>query len=106
MGRSVSEPDHQSKIRNTKPPGIKLIEHTKNSNISFKSHQAIVLIVTFLAYTSYHASRKTTSIIKNALDPQTQDETKQSVSFSPLSWFLGTGWPRLMDQTGRIAWRS
>ncbi|KAD5961308.1 hypothetical protein E3N88_12781 [Mikania micrantha] len=92
MGRSVSEPDHQSKTRNTKPPGIKLIEHTKNSNISFKSHQAIVLIVTFLAYTSYHASRKTTSIIKNALDPQTQDETKQSVSFSPLSWFLGTGW--------------
>ncbi|XP_076928693.1 putative glycerol-3-phosphate transporter 1 [Bidens hawaiensis] len=76
----------------TKPLRIKLIEHTTKSHISFKSHQAIVLIVTFLAhYTSYHAARKTTSIVQTALDPQTPDETEQSGSVL-LSWVLGTGW--------------
>ncbi|XP_076883856.1 putative glycerol-3-phosphate transporter 1 [Bidens hawaiensis] len=75
----------------TRPLGIKFIESITSSNISFKSHQAIVLTVTFLAYTSYHAARKTTSIVKTALDPQTPDETEQSGSFL-LSWVLGTGW--------------
>ncbi|KAL4575957.1 hypothetical protein LXL04_012044 [Taraxacum kok-saghyz] len=91
---SISKPE--SSKRNTKPPGIRFIECTKKSNISFKSHQAIVLIVTFLAYASYHASRKTTSIIKSALDPQTPDASLQSAPFlqrsNALSWVLGSGW--------------
>lgn len=103
---SLTEPDHESSRRNTKPLGIRFIEYAKKSSISFKTHQAIVLIVTFLAYTSYHASRKTTSIIKSALDPQTPDETLQSVSFfqrsNALSWVLGSGWAPFNGSNGTV----
>ncbi|GJX51187.1 putative glycerol-3-phosphate transporter 1, partial [Tanacetum coccineum] len=96
---STSEPER----KNTKPPGIRLVESTKKSNITFKSHQAIVLIVTFLAYASYHASRKTTSIIKSALDPQTSDQV-ESASFlrqsNVLSWVLGSGWAPFNGSNG------
>ncbi|KAI3808891.1 hypothetical protein L1987_24854 [Smallanthus sonchifolius] len=103
---SISEPDYQSNKRNTKPLGIRFLECTTKSTISFKSHQAIVLIVTFLAYTSYHASRKTTSIIKSALDPQMADETEQLVSLwrrsSVLSWVLGNGWAPFDGSNGTV----
>lgn len=65
---SISEPAKQRS--NGKPPGIRLLERVKKSPLSFKTHQALVLIVTFLAYASYHATRKTASIVKSALDPQ------------------------------------
>ncbi|KAM3309140.1 hypothetical protein P3S67_010884 [Capsicum chacoense] len=55
---------------NKKPLGIQLIEGIKKSSLSFKTSQVIVLIVTIFAYTSYHANRKTTSFVKQALDPQ------------------------------------
>ncbi|KAH0665684.1 hypothetical protein KY285_026890 [Solanum tuberosum] len=58
------------KKNNNKPLGIQLIENINKSSLSFKTYQVIVLIVTFFAYTSYHANRKTTSIVKQALDPQ------------------------------------
>ncbi|KAF3632889.1 putative glycerol-3-phosphate transporter 4 [Capsicum annuum] len=85
----------------SKPPGIRVMERAKKSSLSFKTYQAIVLIVTFFAYTSYHATRKTTSIVKSALDPQAPDGLKfpwqrhtnpvwnQS---SKLSWMLKDGW--------------
>ena len=87
----------------SKPPGIKFVEYVKNSTLSFKTHQTIVLIVTFLAYTSYHAARKTTSVVKSSLDPQSSD---LGLKFAPwriryldapaenrkLSWVLGDGW--------------
>lgn len=84
----------------SKPPGIRFVERVKKSSLSFKTYQAIVLIVTFLAYASYHATRKTTSIVKSALDPQTpgvdglkfpwQRHTTQESS--RLSWMLKDGW--------------
>ncbi|XP_009786292.1 putative glycerol-3-phosphate transporter 1 [Nicotiana sylvestris] len=84
----------------SKPPGIRFMERAKKSSLSFKTYQAIVLIVTFLAYASYHATRKTTSIVKSALDPQTpgvdglmfpwQRHTTQESS--RLSWMLKDGW--------------
>ncbi|XAR66135.1 Glycerol-3-phosphate-transporting ATPase [Bertholletia excelsa] len=57
----------------SKPIGIKFFECIKKSTLSYKTYQAIVLIVTFLAYANYHATRKTTSIVKSALDPQSSD---------------------------------
>ncbi|CAK9135156.1 unnamed protein product [Ilex paraguariensis] len=86
-----------------KPQGIRFIESIKKSTLSFKTHQAIVLIVTFLAYTTYHATRKTTSIVKNALDPQSPDvELKyfpwqraylnKPIESKKFSWALGSGW--------------
>ncbi|KAI0499785.1 hypothetical protein KFK09_017993 [Dendrobium nobile] len=52
---------------------------------SFKTYQAIVLLLTFFAYASYHATRKTTSIVKGVLDPRTTQ-----LGFSPWtrSYFL------------------
>ncbi|XP_071706077.1 putative glycerol-3-phosphate transporter 1 [Rutidosis leptorrhynchoides] len=101
---SIPEPNYESNTKNTKPVGIRIVECTKKSNISFKSHQAIVLIVTFLAYTSYHASRKTTSIIKSALDPITPEQTLESGPFlqrsNVLTWLLGTGWAPFNGSNG------
>ncbi|KAF5198691.1 Glucose-6-phosphate exchanger slc37a2 [Thalictrum thalictroides] len=51
-----------------KPLGIRLTESIRKSSVSFRTHQAIVLILTFVAYASYHATRKTTSVVKTALD--------------------------------------
>lgn len=95
----------------TKPLGIRFLEYVKGRNLSFKAHQAIVLIVTFLAYTSYHAARKTTSIVKSALDPQSSD---RSLQFFPqmmnflhkpggsrrLLWKLGDGWSPFNGSNG------
>ncbi|KAK8537786.1 hypothetical protein V6N13_096411 [Hibiscus sabdariffa] len=77
-------------------------KYIKKGKLSYKTHQAIVLIVTFLAYTSYHASRKTTSIVKSALDPQSPDiglkfPWRITYLSSPaenkrVSWVLGDGW--------------
>ncbi|KAK7827269.1 putative glycerol-3-phosphate transporter 1 [Quercus suber] len=65
---SLSEPTPESNY--SKPPGIRFLEYIKGTKLSYKTHQAIVLIVTFLAYASYHATRKTTSIVKSTLDPE------------------------------------
>ncbi|EOA23796.1 hypothetical protein CARUB_v10017010mg [Capsella rubella] len=63
-----SEPEMEKK-----PVGIRFLERIKGSKLSYNAYQAVVLIVTFLAYASYHAARKTTSIVKSALDPQSPD---------------------------------
>ncbi|QCD88904.1 putative glycerol-3-phosphate transporter 1 [Vigna unguiculata] len=53
--------------------GARVLQYINGGPLSFKTYQLIVLIVTFLAYTSYHATRKTTSIVKSVLDPQSAD---------------------------------
>ncbi|KAL5718299.1 hypothetical protein ACHQM5_011215 [Ranunculus cassubicifolius] len=67
----------------SKPHGIRFVEYIKNSTISFKTHQAIVIVVTFFAYASYHATRKTTSIVKSSLDPES---TELGSSFHFFYW--------------------
>ncbi|CAM0903436.1 unnamed protein product [Alopecurus aequalis] len=54
-----------------KPLGIQLLECVRGAPLSFRSSQALVLVLTFLSYASYHATRKTTSIVKSVLDPKT-----------------------------------
>lgn len=106
---SMAEPIPER--RSTKPPGIRLVESLKKSTLSFKTYQAIVLIVTFLAYTSYHATRKTTSIVKGALDPQSSNLDLKSFSWQrayshkPLesrrfSSALGSGWAPFSGSDG------
>ncbi|CAN6476755.1 unnamed protein product [Victoria cruziana] len=58
-----------STTQNRKPPGLRFAELLRKTGFSTREYQTIVLIVTFLAYASYHASRKTTSIVKSVLDP-------------------------------------
>ncbi|KAG8390246.1 hypothetical protein BUALT_Bualt01G0063800 [Buddleja alternifolia] len=80
-------------INYSKPPGIRFIEYTKSSPLSYKTYQVIVLLVTFFAYLTYHATRKTTSIVKSALDPQTPNvDIKSPFSWTrAYSWMLGSG---------------
>ncbi|OAY48144.1 putative glycerol-3-phosphate transporter 1 [Manihot esculenta] len=93
-----------------KPYGIQFIECIKKKRLSYKTCQAIVLIVTFFAYASYHAARKTTSIVKSALDPQS---TRVGLKFIPwritylsepeerrFSWVLGDGWAPFSGSDG------
>ncbi|KAL0382287.1 UNVERIFIED_CONTAM: putative glycerol-3-phosphate transporter 1 [Sesamum calycinum] len=92
-------------INDSKPPGIRFVEYIKGSAISYKTYQALVLIVTFFAYLAYHTTRKTTSIVKSALDPETPGTDtnalfswRRAYSHQPFgntknSSALGAGWP-------------
>ncbi|KAK9143108.1 hypothetical protein Syun_012508 [Stephania yunnanensis] len=68
----------------SRPPLIRLLQYKRSSSISFRTYQAIVLILTFLAYASYHAARKTTSVVKSALDPESS-KLGSSWHYSPWS---------------------
>ncbi|KAI6672238.1 hypothetical protein NL676_000144 [Syzygium grande] len=57
----------------SKPLGIQFVEYIKRSPLSFGTHQSIVFIVTFLAYTCYLANRKTTVVVKSTLDPASSE---------------------------------
>lgn len=91
-----------SEVIQSKPLGIQFLECINKRKLSYKTHQAIVLIVTFFAYASYHAARKTTSIVKSTLDPESSQASLQfipwrtyvspSVKRSRFSWVLGDGW--------------
>lgn len=58
-------------MHRAKPPGIHLVVCAQGSPLSLRSCQALVLILTFFSYASYHAARKTTSVVKGVLDPKT-----------------------------------
>lgn len=77
----------RSKTKGSKPPGVRFVELTRHTTIPFRAYQAVVLVLTFFAYASYHATRKTTSIVKSVLDPKT---THMGHVHWPRSYFLGT----------------
>lgn len=51
------------------PPAILLIRSIRGKDWSLQTYRYVVLFVTFVAYTAYHASRKPSSIVKSVLDP-------------------------------------
>ncbi|XP_002510951.3 putative glycerol-3-phosphate transporter 1 [Ricinus communis] len=98
---SLSEPAAEG--NKNKPYGIQFLECIKKNRLSYKTYQVIVLIVTFFAYASYHAARKTTSIVKSTLDPQSSEMglklypwkityLSEPVERRRFSWTLGDGW--------------
>ncbi|XP_021765802.1 putative glycerol-3-phosphate transporter 4 [Chenopodium quinoa] len=66
-------------FRGTPPPGISLIRKLRGKDWSFKSYRYAVLLITFIAYTCYHASRKPSSIVKSVLDPERDKSTLSSI---------------------------
>ncbi|CAK9173306.1 unnamed protein product [Ilex paraguariensis] len=52
------------------PPGILLLRKISGKDWSLTTYRYVVLLITFIAYTAYHASRKPNSIVKSVLDPQ------------------------------------
>ncbi|KAL9240380.1 hypothetical protein vseg_014606 [Gypsophila vaccaria] len=71
---------HALEVKDERPVGIRLIENSKKRSLSYHTYQGIVLGVTFLSYMTYHLTRKTTSIVKSALDPQTPVPASSSSS--------------------------
>lgn len=70
------------------PPGILLIRNIRGKDWNLKTYRYLILFVTFIAYTAYHASRKPSSIVKSVLDPnpiQTDDSNHVNV----LPWPMG-----------------
>jgi OPA family glycerol-3-phosphate transporter-like MFS transporter 1/2 len=69
-----------------KPPGLRLFRGAK----ALRNYQTLVLVLTFLAYTCFHMTRKITSIVKSELDPQTK---------------VGSAWGRLHTRnTLNVGW--
>ncbi|XP_078448197.1 putative glycerol-3-phosphate transporter 1 [Wolffia australiana] len=64
-----------------KPVGIRILESVKKSSLSYGTHQALVIFLTFIAYAGYHATRKTTSIVKSVLDPNSAKLTSRVPGF-------------------------
>lgn len=74
------------------PPGILLIRKFGGRNWSLKTYRYVILLVTFVAYTAYHASRKPSSIVKSVLDPDPLKDTKVGLGRGlglPLPWPVG-----------------
>lgn len=59
-----------SELMRGSPPGVSLIRSLRGKDWSFSSYRYAVLLITFIAYTCYHASRKPISIVKSVLYPE------------------------------------
>jgi OPA family glycerol-3-phosphate transporter-like MFS transporter 1/2 len=68
-------------IRGPPPPGIKLI---RNKEWNLQTYRYIVLLLTFIAYVCYHASRKPTGIVKSILCPD-QTHTSKYHGWAPFN---------------------
>ncbi|CAI9095653.1 OLC1v1031648C1 [Oldenlandia corymbosa var. corymbosa] len=78
-------PDVVRSGRRGNPPGISAIRRIRGKDWNFNTYSYVVLLVTFIAYTCYHASRKPSSIVKSVLDPEPNNNTR--VNFAP--WPIG-----------------
>lgn len=61
-------PPGSETVRST-PPGILLIRSIRGREWQYQTYRYVVLLVTFIAYACYHASRKPSSIVKSVMDP-------------------------------------
>ncbi|KAL5724008.1 hypothetical protein ACHQM5_007328 [Ranunculus cassubicifolius] len=78
------------------PPGIKLIRSVRGKEWSLKTYRYLVLLLTFIAYACYHASRKPSSIVKSVLHPE-------PVGHNPKNqiWPIGDVFVKELDQMNR-----
>ncbi|XP_042490639.1 putative glycerol-3-phosphate transporter 5 [Macadamia integrifolia] len=70
-------------------PGFTLLCATKPSGRTIVFYQTLVLLITFSAYASFHASRKPPSIVKSVLGPQIQSSDSE---LGKNSSSIDTGW--------------
>ncbi|CAL1401698.1 unnamed protein product [Linum trigynum] len=69
------------------PPGIRLLRAVRGRDWTLKTYRYATLLVTFIAYACYHASRKPSSIVKSVLDP---DPLNRPLSGNdPFPWPIG-----------------
>ncbi|CAL9208085.1 unnamed protein product [Musa acuminata subsp. burmannicoides] len=79
--------EQRNETQHHRPVGVRFLEYIRGTPFTFRTYQAIVLVLTFFAYASFHATRKTTSIVKSVLDPQT---TELGFTHWSRFYFLGT----------------
>nr|XP_043613589.1 putative glycerol-3-phosphate transporter 4 [Erigeron canadensis] len=88
------------------PPGILLIRNIRGKDWNLKTYRYLILFITFIAYTAYHASRKPSSIVKSVLDPHPiNDQSVNNVLHNYRPWPLGDVFVKssqsIMNDTGR-----
>lgn len=89
------------------PPGIKLIRTLRGREASRRTYRYSVLFITFIAYASYHASRKPNSIVKSVLDPDsTSDNLPYGISDHSPSWLLNMIFVKHPTNSSRKAYSS
>jgi OPA family glycerol-3-phosphate transporter-like MFS transporter 1/2 len=57
----------EESIVRAEPPGVRFLRRLKSFNSTIRVYQTSVLIITFIAYACFHASRKPISIVKGVL---------------------------------------
>ncbi|KAL2548350.1 putative glycerol-3-phosphate transporter 4 [Forsythia ovata] len=71
------------------PPGILLLRSIRGNDWSLTSYRYMVLLITFIAYTAYHASRKPSSIVKSVLDPDPNNNSNRILPWPVGDLFIG-----------------
>ncbi|AEC06217.1 Major facilitator superfamily protein [Arabidopsis thaliana] len=88
-------------------PAFSLFPNLNTPHKTFTFHQILVLIITFTAYASFHASRKPPSIVKSVLGPPSLNSSSIDNGWAPFNGTQGT--KRLDDSSFAIgfleAWR-
>ncbi|KAK8603561.1 hypothetical protein V6N13_096039 [Hibiscus sabdariffa] len=64
-----------SNTRRQIPPGIMLIRSIRGKDWRLKSYRYMILLLTFVAYASYHASRKPSNIVKSVWYPESMESS-------------------------------
>uniref|UniRef100_A0A1J3FPH5 Putative glycerol-3-phosphate transporter 4 n=1 Tax=Noccaea caerulescens TaxID=107243 RepID=A0A1J3FPH5_NOCCA len=71
------------------PPGILLLRRVRGRNWSPKTFRYAILLITFIAYACYHASRKPSSIVKSVLHPDSSTKPPREQDVNRYPWPLG-----------------
>ncbi|KAI8019786.1 putative glycerol-3-phosphate transporter 5 [Camellia lanceoleosa] len=74
------------------PPGLNLFPTLKPPHRTLTFYQFSVLLITFIAYASFHASRKPPSIVKSVLGPEIRPQNTTSLQFDDNPFEIDTGW--------------
>eukprot|EP00250_Pteridium_aquilinum_P011588 c20175_g1_i1 orf=371-2092(-) len=90
------------------PPGISFISKLCKKELGIHEYRVLVLLLTFLAYACFHASRKPLSIVKSVLDPEflesfAIDTEPHGISLapSPSTHRLPSGWAPFNGNLGK-----
>ncbi|CAL5374289.1 unnamed protein product [Camellia sinensis] len=74
------------------PPGLNLFPTLKPPHRTLTFYRFSVLLITFIAYASFHASRKPPSIVKSVLGPEIRPQNTTSLQFDDNPFEIDTGW--------------